>query len=1183
MDRHLPSFQLWPHNNNRTAWANFSLPVVLAVPHTRTASGLARSDSGVRNVRIAIEGAPREGLVAGHDHVGLRFPEEEVYTQTLTTQELLDRRIDLGPLVFTNQDGEEVDQAAAENGDSFTYTTTSGVRGSTTYYVDADYYDLSDLSVETEHLPPRRYNLIYSCNFYARVITTDAEIEINELICIDVNRTGEATLRFGLNHPGEVIREVTRLTPACYLTGPNKAEDSTIRFYRPFTDVIQNVFDEQKFLESANWVSKIPYESIPYLSQLLGWDIPYFPESLDQLRKLILRKTRQLQNLKGSRRAVRELMSLFGFTVLIKNMWYAEDGSRFITPAETLPPAYDGQEITYIEKFQVEPLLAEYVTNGFGDISAPLLFRPQRINGLDPFQAAEDSDTLTIDAYLVEDGSDADLALAAQAALMEADPDGYGSSANCSEDDSGFIDVGNINDALAGLDVIGHSQILVDGGFGIDQAVAGVEPPFRVVGPPLLGGISFDKDKNDVHFVFDHYIDFEADGTKLYIFASYKRQEVSVPTALVDLQSNRFSIQILTRENEQVRTDVLDFVLDFVRKIKAFHSILAAIQYRVDLNETYQVTDFCVGGDVTQRYDVPAGRQQVPPAIIPTTPGDDCSELSPIGQGYKDSDLAYRRIVIGALIEEFAAWKALDGRADTDDDGLRLDVPPKDGNGDCQYTPLGQDRVVGTDEVGTGQRVVPDENAGQHSGYQEPSPLDAAGDGSSSDSDSSLYGTVNVETSSGQRPWCTLDGMTDYCYKGRVRDELFLTLMPALPEMRRNISCGPSAGAGVYWTYPTTSVRVAGGVKRLAPRSLSRRSVHSGGSTDVGQTAHDDGPHGGPLSDDYDRKLPRRDNNFLGRLLRSYGKPINETIHYSDRKYVTGFAQKDFLALQRRSLDIAVTNHHFPGCRFPMMRNLLADFTSETWRARPWDEQYSSDDPCCQGTPSWLNAELVENTNGDLVLSFDDVAFTVLANGLAPDITSFGEHTSADPDSVVHSIYSSQADGHESITLEQLCDCGTPGDVIDVDEPFFSSANLQATGGYVDFCDGYPCDSGQFAYEGDDVTRDGLFAELMEALEVPGAAAVTVGQQLLFRSGSGIKDGSTGLRFDCGCQQAEGDATDGSVALACANDLYIDQYGDRDWSPDHIVIEPILLFGETLGLSGFISDGSIPSSMEMVE
>jgi len=73
---HNPFFVLYPVNNNRTAWKPTSAPFILVVPHRRDVAENPIPNSQIFNVRIYIENVPQEAKVAGHDHIGIRFPDK---------------------------------------------------------------------------------------------------------------------------------------------------------------------------------------------------------------------------------------------------------------------------------------------------------------------------------------------------------------------------------------------------------------------------------------------------------------------------------------------------------------------------------------------------------------------------------------------------------------------------------------------------------------------------------------------------------------------------------------------------------------------------------------------------------------------------------------------------------------------------------------------------------------------------------------------------------------------------------------------------------------------------------------------------------------------------------------------------------------------------------------------------
>ncbi len=165
IDKNIPGFYPFPVNNDRTAWRPFGLPVILVVPHRRAPDGLARPNSGVFNVRIFIEDVPQKVRVAGHQNIGLLFPDREIYAETVDSLELADRKIDLLDLEFTRA-GVPITAGEVTDGDIFTYTTASGVTDTLELVTSADYYDLSDFQLETELLPSDIYNLVYEAKYF---------------------------------------------------------------------------------------------------------------------------------------------------------------------------------------------------------------------------------------------------------------------------------------------------------------------------------------------------------------------------------------------------------------------------------------------------------------------------------------------------------------------------------------------------------------------------------------------------------------------------------------------------------------------------------------------------------------------------------------------------------------------------------------------------------------------------------------------------------------------------------------------------------------------------------------------------------------------------------------------------------------------------------------------------------
>lgn len=1158
-DLHSPSWVFGPYNNNRTAWRGISFPAILVVPDCRDLQGNPLPNSQAFNVQVLIENVPQFAPVAGQDHVGLFVPNTALFAQSISQADLSHRLLDLTGAQFQRPDPNNPGNNLvfsiedAQNGDFFVYTTTSGVTDTYQYLSTANYYDLSDVVIETLTLPPMRYQLGYRADYYVRD-TWDGG-----LLCINPSQTATAVTRITINHPGNVLEAMYRATPSVDITSNVGGQDGklsdTVAFYRPFADALQDIMDEQWFLGRINWVNKIVPQYIPYLSYLLGFKMPYFPQSMDNLRRAVLKNAVKLQRLKGSRRAIAELFTLFGYNILISNLWWSVDGELLIQPGAALPPEYVNQEIGLQVVQQLDPLLANYADNGFGQLTIPLLFRPQDaiivdgVNG--SFVDETETPDITISSYLVEVGGEAYNQLTALLESMNSNPTGQFTLPDVDQDST-----------------VASSVVVIKGGKLPVDVTSSADAPYF---PPVVAkGVSFDPINNVVNVTFNGGIDFSATSPlgaqtslQLFTFASYARLEVVVPAVLEKLQSNKFNIQILTRDGQEVTSDILEPLIDFIFQLKAFHSILNVIIFTHEDTETYEVTDFSCGGNTAQRSDTDAGKLQVPPAIIPTSE-DVCAD--PVTLGYKPADLLLRSRKLTNLVEEQAAWKSLDGTPSAT--GARL--APANGDqtrGACVHNVDGQDRVTSARVDVLGVETGPGPNA---SG--ELSPVKSVADGvyaatgpqTCSNRNTGEFGQMQRDYTAARTPLCTLDGFTDYSYRGRVGDETLTLRELRLVESVRQTGGAVRMGSGTYYTFPTPStVAMPGHPNRF-----------SGGATAVGQQPFLGQPQGQYLQADL---LSASQDSFLGRLLRSYGVPTTQTIHYTDAAYLDSVGQANYLAIQRPALDIELPISQFPGCRFLTMDKLESDYTSSFWQAKPWDDAYSM--PCfgadasCPGYPSFLGATLVDDGQGGQELVFPEQDYLVYGNGCVPDIATWGQMDNGQfpAKDLVQTIRTNvpnssyvQLDGLDYVSYSTFT---TP-------DPLFSSAAACGTGDSLDAVDGYPSITGavHFSLEPD---LWGLQEELQDAL---GTEPPVSGLTSYFLFSTGVLVGS-GVRYDGGCLSYN--CGGHQMVLSCVADLYIEQDGFHDWNADKLDIFPVLDPEERVGCHSGYYDGSIPSFFEL--
>lgn len=1133
LNRNSPEFLLYPVNNNRTAWRPIAMPVILSVPRRRYPDGTSIEFSDIFNCRISFAKAPTNTKVAGIEHRDIIPPENQVYAIEIQNHELVKYYIDikgcflkrlLDPLnPAITQDIEFED---AKDGDIVQYTCLSGVTSSFTYYSDADYFDLSQVFLDTEDLTPSVYQLVYACSYYERLITED---DLAEFVCIDPNRVGFANLVMPINHPGDIIGEFHRLTPAIYLTSSDKANDSTLGLYRLFTDILQDVKDEQDLLGKINHVYSCSPEIIPYLSSQLGWELPYFPQSLsreiegktqtlDKLRRAILRRTVELQSLRGSARAITRIFNLFGYRALISNLWWTSDGKLLVQPGERLPTEYASQEIRYVDDpFTTDVVESGLKPTGFYQNSAYLINRPQVIDGIDGFEAYVDGGPITITSIICND-------IQAEA-LKSLDLNGTSlykghripqSIIDFIESEQAFS-VSIFRVPNTSKENIGESELDIPTPVNIGSlpsAVAIGENPVAMI----ARNTSFDRDENKLSYTLNG--SFNNSKRQFFVFATYSRAAYVVPNELIP--SNYFSLQVLNRSNSDTINGIaLEFALDFLEKVKAFHSLLYLINTRIVADEVYQVTDFSVGGAVTQRYNTDAGKLQVPPAIIPIDPtveGDyECSKLSAISLGYKDSDLKYRKLVIDNLIKEWQSYNAptpvriadltldlqlsqrrfhrlasitlstlsgiapLDslshnstekvwllnaGQADiilshqnwsTPDNRLILpqnadfllepgklvflsyDMSAKRWLVETEidqdvYDLLPNYASLCASNVFGQQRITTD---GYDLSYEVALPTPRTVDSG----DWRTESAADEESDAAVADYCTSDSFTDYNYKGRVTDVIALQKQSEAEETWTATGCELSFGSGVYYTFPARSTLVHSGTKN--PSGPSGRPIFSGGTNTNQVRGYIDEATTEVLTQDYKTST----DNRLGKLYKSYSHPANESLHYHSSGAGNTLLQRDNLALQRPSLNISKVDMFLPGCRFPTMNRLAADYTSG-YELRPWDLE-SCDNPCT----SSLNPTLTTDTDGSESLTYAALPYVVLGNNLTPDIPNMNDGAPATPAKVIHRIYSNGINsGSPAIAFDQL-DYAT-GTTTSTDLIYYRSL---LTGGSInDDVNGYP-------------------------------------------------------------------------------------------------------------------------------
>lgn len=737
IERYQPGFLRFPMQNDRTGFKPVFLPIILIIQGRRTTNGTPLANSGISDLRYYVTDAPDPSLVAGPFNTGLLIPTLSRFVVPVSAQQMADVQISLQGRTFIDPQGNQKSFDEAVEGDNFEYTMIRGQTTSTIpFFPDADYYDLSVFMIDVDDLPrPKRYRFVWECRYNRRNVFSDVEAGSKGPFCIKPDDVAIAQFSMLINHPGEIHNEMFMRTPPFYfdVDNPSLATDPVLSFYRPFADILQDIFDEQSFINGINHINKIPAQLIPYLAYIIGWDLPNYPGVSDALRRSILRQAVALQKLKGTRRAIVELFDIFGFAIELLNLWYATDGSRFIAPNETLPDTLSGDKITTEEVCQIEPLSADYSIAGFGQFEIPLIYRA--------------TGDITINAWLVGPGPTRDV-LNQVVGEMTFFPDALVNQ--CARTATGFFVPQALLDRvpIGDTTVLATSEVLIDfeTGQGKQSASTNTIPIINQL------GCKYDQQKNIINITFDHYIDFDQD-SRIFLFATYPRTKYNIPIRMRNLRSNRFDVRILLKDGDIPSSQLLDFLLNFLFRLKAFHSLLRKIIFELPILDVYNVQDYC---------DPETFPLMTPPATLISglTGQDECTSIDK--RGIKESDVTLRELIFRALVEEHETWKSLDDtHNDPDSPLLNLPVTKPEG-AECQFTQVGQDRVLAS----------PDADF---------------------DHDPDLRPKL-----------CTSQVVNPpNCFKGRVKAELVMVLDVPLCEMVRCIPCPIGMGYGTYYLLPT--------------------------------------------------------------------------------------------------------------------------------------------------------------------------------------------------------------------------------------------------------------------------------------------------------------------------------------------------------------------------------------------
>lgn len=1048
-----PFWTLLPHINNRTAWKPISFPAILIIPFGSDSSGNPLSQSAPKDITISILDVVRRNKVSGHQNQDVFFPDRELYTITISGLELNKRLLDIND--FEN------------DGTHLKIINRRGVSGDVPYDPNSLYYDFSDVEISVENLKHGRYQLSYQARLNKRVYDS-----LGGLVCIDDTQDDLIIFNNDINHPGEIIDEMVKTTPSIWFNNQDLGKDPIITLYKPLTDCLQNVFDEQILLSRINFISKAYPETIQLLGQTIGWEIPYFPKSLDPLRRSVLRTSTFFQKNRSGFNNIHQLFDLFGYNILLRNLWYSPDNSRLEEPSyEPYTP------VQIQDKYVLDIAVGNLIAPGFYTTDVQLICKPGEKTKYDNF--SDIGSDIYVESYVVKIGS------AAQNAI-----NGFIANGNyddISEISSGVIN-NDLNSRLVGLDVYASHQLKI--------SKSGVHTEIYKTGPRDIlfsPNISLDKYKPSVKISLDgHWNDKDL---AIYVFVIYKTQKIIIADPnYEEKRSNFFDIRVNSRNDTLSPTSlVLDYALEFLYRVKALHSLLRHIFIESNSCEVYLVTDYCYGPGLSVSSDSDIGQQQVPPAITPIDNDSKCDEQDARLLGYKESDISYRTKITAGLIEEWNSYLSYDNRLK--EGGILNMLPqiPELARIVGTYNGYGQDTFINTFEQYSAFGIIePFHLANQHI-YTSTSEI--------YDYNTNLIGIENRCTELRQTGELLYDGpyqpvnnlsvREPICFKGRVSGDLYINQSIVSEEQVLLSDCVNHMGHGANFTTPKRSIIVRAGSENRLLGSQSPKPIISTNLPESGIDFEDF------LMNDYD---------LVGYDPIRLSGDSDEVLHYWDRQEHVDSTWHS-AANNVPNYGIQRTNMHFPGTRFISMAKFQGTFVDPVYTKRPWDL-----DVC----DNVLNARLVKGVDNNEYLVFDQTPYTFTSTTGTPDIPAMGSPISSSiaPTDVVHAIYSQYADG----LTPGLCPYDTTIDsdgIKNVNVALFKSASLCGTGDLRDYADGYPCVTGILTFTIDFDSDYDFFT----------GATSGITSQFLFLLMSGIVDGSFGIRLDCDCTITPCDVT----------------------------------------------------------
>ena len=1057
-------FNLFPYNNNRTAWRPVSFPIILTVPFSKGLDGSPIDNGNIyidetNAIQISIEGAPDRAKVVGHTNIGRYVPDQSLYVVNISYQELLNRQISQSLYPIYDENFVETDDFSKAK--YFKYTTNTGVIDYIEYIRHTTYYDLSDIEIPTEDLPIGLYYLKYHTNSYKRIVVND------QLVCIDTESVIENSSRILINHPGDVLSEFYYSTPSAYVEDTSKSKHPLVQLYRPFTDILQDIYDEQNFIENANWIYDCDEQMLPHIAATLGWDIPSISDNAGTRRALI-RKITEIQKLKGSKAAIEKIYQIFGYQI-------------FINWLDT-----QNKPVRYEDSINVDILLYNYYSDKFITLDIPLVFKPEHTSNI-PFNINKSSD-ITIYAIAAKPETASELLQVSEFSNFTIDADGI-----ITPEELLNLNIDNDNTSI----------VVIKNGVVNTVRNNGVSPPLSD------NSIVYDKEHNTLSISINRKIEGDE---KLFCYAIYNK------VTQISEQTNKFIIQILDDSQEVIDQHSIDFINSLISNIKSYHSQLAYTQSVSNLGETYLVNDLCAGGDYYQRRDTDLGKLQVPQAIIPT---DGCG--APEDLGYKRSDIQYRNAIINDVLKEFYITKTYDSRNDsifssniptlTKVNGTfshyGQDIIEPDSKSDVYYYSIEPENYI--NKIGGGINKY-EQNIESSTNSNSPLPLKSE----------------VLSTSNGLSK--TLD-TSDFCMRGRVSDTVTGSNTILIKEKVSSKLCGVSYGVGVYYTFPAKSAVVVAGTSNPQNTSKTARTQYSGQSKSYGEEKHKEALIGtkansylGDLSRSIDTNKVTLHYSDRGEIYPDSKKMLalqrpsldiqKPNMHLPGCRFpMYSNMETDYIStsIKARPWDSAFSKVCGP---FNTCNKRPSYLNATITIGTDGNEYLIFDDVNYIAYGNGIKADIENYGDNSTSISESYIIHRIYSTA-KPSHPAITLDQLDDPDAYL------LAENGEPLLLENGELISIEIDNIETDSPLFSSA-LNCGELYKDMIDGYPSSWGNFLWANESLYSDATRQAILEGLGLTTAGNVVINSK--FRYGSGIRI-SQGLRYDCGCNELECEVT----------------------------------------------------------